>query len=58
MICNEFYQQFESVYVEYVMFEKLFEILGRGWVKKGMFEGDMIEGELEVGQIFGLIYRI
>ena len=31
------------------------ELLGRGRAKKGMFEGDMEEGELEIGQISGLI---
>jgi len=34
------------------------QLLGRGRAKKGMFEGDMIEGELEIGQISGLIHDI
>jgi enoyl-[acyl-carrier protein] reductase II len=38
--------------------EKLSEILGRGRAKKGMFEGDLVEGELEIGQIAGLIKKI
>ena len=38
--------------------EELKEALGRGRAKKGMFEGDLIEGELEIGQIAGLIHEI
>jgi enoyl-[acyl-carrier protein] reductase II len=38
--------------------EKLSEILGRGRAKKGMFEGDLVEGELEIGQVAGLIKKI
>ena len=34
------------------------ELLGRGRAKKGMFEGDLNEGELEIGQISGLIHSI
>jgi enoyl-[acyl-carrier protein] reductase II len=38
--------------------ETLNELLGRGRAKKGMFEGDMVEGELEIGQISASIYEI
>lgn len=34
------------------------ELLGRGRAKKGMFEGDLVEGELEIGQISGLIHEV
>jgi enoyl-[acyl-carrier protein] reductase II len=34
------------------------ELLGRGRAKKGMFEGDMIEGELEIGQVASYISEI
>jgi enoyl-[acyl-carrier protein] reductase II len=34
------------------------KLLGRGRAKKGMFEGDIVEGELEIGQISGLINEI
>ncbi|MDB2363726.1 nitronate monooxygenase, partial [Flavobacteriales bacterium] len=37
---------------------ELKELLGRARAKKGMFEGDLIEGELEIGQISGLINEI
>ena len=33
-------------------------LLGRARAKRGMFEGDLVEGELEIGQIAGLIYEI
>ena len=38
--------------------EDLVNLLGRGRAKKGMFEGDLVEGELEIGQIAGLIHNI
>jgi enoyl-[acyl-carrier protein] reductase II len=38
--------------------DELKELLGRGRAKKGMFEGDLNEGELEIGQISGLIHDI
>ncbi len=38
--------------------ENLKELLGRARAKKGMFEGDLEEGELEIGQIAGLINDI
>jgi len=38
--------------------EELAELLGRARAKRGMFEGDLEEGELEIGQIAGLIHEI
>ena len=38
--------------------EELKEILGRARAKKGMFEGDLDEGELEIGQVSALIKEI
>lgn len=37
---------------------QLIELLGRARAKKGMFEGDLEDGELEIGQIAGLIHDI
>jgi enoyl-[acyl-carrier protein] reductase II len=37
---------------------KLQDLLGKGRARKGMFEGDTEEGELEIGQISGLINEI
>ena len=36
----------------------LIKLLSKGRAKKGMFEGDLVEGELEIGQIAGLIHDI
>jgi enoyl-[acyl-carrier protein] reductase II len=38
--------------------EELSNLLGRGRAKKGMFEGDLVEGELEIGQVSGAIDKI
>jgi len=51
LLKNEFYQEIEQAEMSGASNEKLAEILGRGRAKKGMFEGDMVEGELEIGQI-------
>jgi enoyl-[acyl-carrier protein] reductase II len=58
LLKNEFYSQLQSAYQTGADKEKLSEILGRGRAKKGMFEGDLVEGELEIGQIAGLIQKI
>jgi len=51
MLKNPFYQRIKQLYAEGANPEILKEALGRGRAKKGMFEGDMVEGELEIGQI-------
>ncbi len=58
LIKNEFYQKVEKAYESGVSVEELEQLLGRGRAKKGMFEGDLTEGELEVGQISGIIKEI
>ncbi len=58
LIKNEFYQQVQTAYAGCATPEQLKEILGRGRAKKGMFEGDLEEGELEIGQISGHIDAI
>ena len=58
LLKNEFYNQLQSAYQSGADKEKITEILGRGRAKKGMFEGDLVEGELEIGQIAGLIKKI
>ena len=55
LIKNPFFEQVEEAYERCATNEELSELLGRGRAKRGMFEGDLIEGELEVGQISGLI---
>jgi enoyl-[acyl-carrier protein] reductase II len=58
LLKNEFYKQLETAYAQNADAEQIKVILGRGRAKKGMFEGDLIEGELEIGQIAGLIDAI
>jgi len=58
LIKNKFYQDVQDLYTKCPTPEQLNELLGRARAKKGMFEGDLIEGELEIGQIAGLIREI
>lgn len=58
LIKNEFYNQVFDAYQNKATKEDLIQLLGRGRAKKGMFEGDLEEGELEIGQISGLIHDI
>lgn len=58
LIKNEFYQQVQNAYLQGAGKNELIQLLGRGRAKKGMFEGDLVEGELEIGQISGLIDEI
>jgi enoyl-[acyl-carrier protein] reductase II len=58
LIKNKFYQEVESLYSENPTIDQLKELLGRARAKKGMFEGDLDDGELEIGQIAGLIHEI
>jgi len=58
LLKNEFYAKLQSAYQAGADKDKLTEILGRGRAKKGMFEGDLVEGELEIGQVAGLIHEI
>lgn len=58
LIKNEFYQKVYAAEQQGASPEKIAEILGRARAKKGMFEGDLTEGELEIGQISGAIDAI
>jgi enoyl-[acyl-carrier protein] reductase II len=58
LIKNEFFNHLDSAYQKGASEEDLQKLLGRGRAKKGMFEGDLIEGELEVGQISSIIDSI
>jgi enoyl-[acyl-carrier protein] reductase II len=51
LLKNEFYNQIVSAYDKGATKEELRALLGRGRAKKGMFLGDLEDGELEVGQI-------
>lgn len=58
LIKNKFYQDVQDLYEKCPTKEDLVVLLGRARAKKGMFEGDLIEGELEIGQIAGIIHEI
>ncbi|MBF0576413.1 NAD(P)H-dependent flavin oxidoreductase [Dysgonomonas sp. GY617] len=55
MIKNEFYKQVQEAEDRGASAEEIKALLGRGRSKKGIFEGDLAEGELEIGQIASLI---
>lgn len=58
LIKNKFFNEVEKAEKEGASAEELEKLLGRGRAKKGMFEGDMNEGELEIGQVSGSIDTI
>jgi enoyl-[acyl-carrier protein] reductase II len=58
LIKNDFYFQLKEAYSKGATTDELKQLLGRGRAKKGMFEGDMEDGELEIGQISGLIEKV
>ena len=58
LIKNDFYQQIKEMEDKGSSAEELRELLGRGRSKKGIFEGNLKEGELEIGQIASDIKQI
>lgn len=58
MLKNKFFEEVMSLYTTNPSKEQLIELLGRARAKRGMFEGDLENGELEIGQIAGLIHDI
>jgi enoyl-[acyl-carrier protein] reductase II len=58
LLRNQFAEQIQAAEAAGESKEKLAEMLGRGRAKKGMFEGDLEEGELEVGQVSSMIREI
>jgi len=58
LVKNKFYQDVQELYQKCPSKEELVQLLGRARAKKGMFEGDLEEGELEIGQVAGLIHEI
>ncbi len=58
LIKNDFYQRVAAAEESCATKEQLEELLGRARAKKGMFEGDMTEGELEIGQVSSIIKDI
>ena len=58
LVKNKFYNEVQELYKEHPTIKEIKELLGRARAKKGMFEGDLDDGELEIGQIAGLIHEI
>ena len=58
LLKNKFYRDVEAAYAKGASVETLKTLLGRARAKKGMFEGDLEEGELEIGQVSALIRDI
>ncbi|MEZ7507040.1 NAD(P)H-dependent flavin oxidoreductase [Flavobacterium sp. Arc2] len=58
LIKNKFFQDVQNLYEQCPTKDELITLLGRARAKRGMFEGDLIEGELEIGQIAGLIHEV
>jgi enoyl-[acyl-carrier protein] reductase II len=58
LVKNKFYDEIQELYKRNPTKEQIKELLGRARAKKGMFEGDLDSGELEIGQIAGLIDEI
>jgi len=58
MVKNKFYQHVQEAEDKGVSTEELKALLGRARAKKGMFEGDLEEGELEIGQVSAMIKEI
>lgn len=58
LVKNEFFRQVAAAEAKGAGKDELLQLLGRARAKKGMFEGDLVEGELEIGQISGLIHEV
>lgn len=58
LIKNKFYHEIQELYAQGAQVEQLKAHLGRARAKRGMFEGDLHDGELEIGQVSALIDQI
>lgn len=58
MLKNDFYNQLKELYLKGTNKEELTELVGRARIKKGIFEGDLKEGNLEIGQISAIINSV
>ncbi len=58
LVKNKFFNDVQELYTKCPSKEDLEALLGKRRAKRGMFEGDLVEGELEIGQISGLIHDI
>jgi len=58
LLKNKFYQELQALYKKTPSADDLKVFLGRARAKRGMFKGDLEQGELEIGQVSGLIDEI
>jgi enoyl-[acyl-carrier protein] reductase II len=58
LLKNDFFNQVDAAEARCASVEELTAILGKARAKKGMFEGDLKEGELEIGQVAAIIHQI
>ena len=58
LLKNDFYNKVQEAYLKNATDDELKELLGRGRAKKGMFEGNLSEGELEIGQVSSMINKM
>mmetsp|Transcript_14519 Transcript_14519/g.24073 ORF Transcript_14519/g.24073 Transcript_14519/m.24073 type:complete len:164 (+) Transcript_14519:736-1227(+) len=58
LLKNDFYQQVIQAEATGASREQMLQLLGRARAKKGMFEGDLSEGELEIGQVSAHLHSI
>lgn len=58
LLKNEFFDEIQQAYANCATTEELQTLLGRARAKKGMFEGDLDKGELEIGQVSAIIHDI
>ena len=58
MMKNGFYEKVQEAESRGATIDELFHLLGRGRAKKGMFEGELEQGELEIGQVSALIKEV
>ncbi|OCB75458.1 2-nitropropane dioxygenase [Flavobacterium crassostreae] len=58
LLKNKFYEDIQELYANNGSKQELQTLLGRARAKLGMFEGNITEGELEIGQVAALIHRI
>ena len=58
LLKNDFYQQVVTLQARGASADELQELLGRARAKRGIFEGDLAEGELEIGQVAAQIEQV
>ncbi len=55
---NEFFEEVKAAYARCASVDELKQVLGRARAKRGMFEGDLVQGELEIGQVAAALHEV